>query len=169
MATHSSVLDWRIPGMGEPGGLPSMGSHRVGHDWSDLVAAAAVSCALVTYQLCRIFVETALSLVVKGNESCSKWRLYIFVIADKGLEFLQNQQNSVSGFHPQFRTHYLDRKEKRHLLQISNVLNQDFLGFWIIILWSTLNNYSLLIRGNPDLLVQTRVGGSCSRDRGMHC
>ena len=33
MATHSSVLAWRIPGMGEPGGLPSMGSHRVGHDW----------------------------------------------------------------------------------------------------------------------------------------
>ena len=32
MATHSSVFAWRIPGMGEPGGLPSMGSHRVGHD-----------------------------------------------------------------------------------------------------------------------------------------
>ena len=32
MATHSSVLAWRVPGMGEPGGLPSMGSHRVGHD-----------------------------------------------------------------------------------------------------------------------------------------
>ena len=42
MATHSSVLAWRIPGMGEPGGLPSMGSHRVGHDWSDLAVAAAV-------------------------------------------------------------------------------------------------------------------------------
>ena len=41
MATHSSVLAWRIPGMGEPGELPSMGSHRVGHDWSDLAAAAA--------------------------------------------------------------------------------------------------------------------------------
>ena len=41
MATHSSVLAWRLPGMGEPGGLPSMGSHRVGHDWSDLAAAAA--------------------------------------------------------------------------------------------------------------------------------
>ena len=41
MATHSSVLAWRIPGMGEPGGLPSVGSHRVGHDWSDLAAAAA--------------------------------------------------------------------------------------------------------------------------------
>ena len=40
MATHSSVLAWRIPGMGEPGGLPSMGSHRVRHDWIDLAAAA---------------------------------------------------------------------------------------------------------------------------------
>ena len=35
MATHSSVLSWRIPGTGESGGLSSMGSHRVGHDWSD--------------------------------------------------------------------------------------------------------------------------------------
>ena len=41
MAHHSSALAWRIPGTGEPGGLPSMGSHRVGHDWSDLAAAAA--------------------------------------------------------------------------------------------------------------------------------
>ena len=41
MATHSSFCAWRIPGTGEPGGLPSMGSHRVGHDWSDLAAAAA--------------------------------------------------------------------------------------------------------------------------------
>ena len=41
MATHSSVLAWRIPGTGDPGGLPSMGSHRVGHDCSDLAAAAA--------------------------------------------------------------------------------------------------------------------------------
>ena len=42
MASHSSVLAWRIPGTGEPGGLLSMGLHRVGHDWSDLAAAAAV-------------------------------------------------------------------------------------------------------------------------------
>ena len=41
MATHSNVLAWRIPGKREPGGLPSMGSHRVGHNWSDLAAAAA--------------------------------------------------------------------------------------------------------------------------------
>ena len=41
MATHSSVLAWRIPGTAEPSGLPSMGSHRVKHDCSDLAAAAA--------------------------------------------------------------------------------------------------------------------------------
>jgi len=46
MATHSSVLTWRIPGTAEPGGLQSMGSHRVGHDWSDLAAAAAAAAAL---------------------------------------------------------------------------------------------------------------------------
>ena len=40
MATHSSVLAWRIPGTEEPSGLPSMGSHRVGHDSSDLAAAS---------------------------------------------------------------------------------------------------------------------------------
>ena len=43
MATHSSVLAWRIPGTEEPGGLLSMGSNRVGHDWSDLAAAAAAA------------------------------------------------------------------------------------------------------------------------------
>ena len=47
MATHSSVLAWKIPGTGEPGGMPSMGSHRVGHNWSDL--AANYSKALFPY------------------------------------------------------------------------------------------------------------------------
>ena len=46
MATHSSVLAWRIPGTAEPGGLPSMGSHRVGHDWRDLAAAAAAQAGI---------------------------------------------------------------------------------------------------------------------------
>ena len=48
MATHSSVLAWRIPGMGEPGGLPSMGSHRVGHDSSDLAAVEEPEIKLPT-------------------------------------------------------------------------------------------------------------------------
>ena len=42
MATHSSVLAWRIPGTGKLGGLPSMGLHRVGHDWSDLAVAVDI-------------------------------------------------------------------------------------------------------------------------------
>ena len=45
MATHSRVLAWRIPETGDPGGLPSLGSHRVGHDRSDLAAAAAAAAA----------------------------------------------------------------------------------------------------------------------------
>ena len=43
MATHSSVLAWRVPGTGEPGGLLFLGSHRVGHDGSDVAAAAAAN------------------------------------------------------------------------------------------------------------------------------
>ena len=54
MATHSSVLAWRIPGTGEPGGLPSMGSHRVGHKWSDLAAAAAALCLAHIYSISGI-------------------------------------------------------------------------------------------------------------------
>ena len=49
MATHSSILAWRIPGTGQPGGLLSMGSHRVRYDWSDLAAAAA-ACSLLSLQ-----------------------------------------------------------------------------------------------------------------------
>ena len=49
MATHSSVLAWRIPGSGKPGGLPSMGSRSVGHDWSFLAAAAAAGLSSVLF------------------------------------------------------------------------------------------------------------------------
>ena len=70
MATHSSVLAWRIPGTGEPGGLPSMGLHRVGHDWSGLAAAAthtahlppsATSAASTTFSHVQSFSELPLS------------------------------------------------------------------------------------------------------------
>ena len=49
MATHSSVLAWRIPGTGEPGGLPSMGPRRVGHDGRD----AATTCAIFSVHILR--------------------------------------------------------------------------------------------------------------------
>ena len=63
MATHSSVLAWRIPGMGKPGGLPSMGLRRVGHDWSDLAAVtiSPTSCSLPrTYRTDKIGVNETL-------------------------------------------------------------------------------------------------------------
>ena len=49
MAAHFSILAWRIPGTGEPGGLTSMGSHRVGQDWSDLAAGAAAYTNLASF------------------------------------------------------------------------------------------------------------------------
>ena len=50
MATHSNILAWRIPGKEEPGGLLSLGSHRVGHDRSDLAATAAVF--MISFSFC---------------------------------------------------------------------------------------------------------------------
>ena len=61
MATHSSVLAWRIPGTGEPGGLPSMGSHRVGHDWSDLTAAAAAVILVLFFKELECWTEPLFS------------------------------------------------------------------------------------------------------------
>ena len=71
MATHSSVLAWRIPRMGEPGGLPSMGSHRVGHDWSDLAAAAAMCVYIYTLHIYHILFICSLN----RDKKFSSWTL----------------------------------------------------------------------------------------------
>ena len=86
MAIHSSVLAWRIPGTGEPGGLPSMGSHRVGHDWSDLATAAVsnqfmwitlLSFLFSLTSICFLFVLFPLSQIyfnsVSGMFGNSHW------------------------------------------------------------------------------------------------
>ena len=79
MATHSSVLAWRIPGTGEPGGLPSMGSHRVGHNWSDLAAAAAASLYCNTWFMTKFWNETMRFLVMPVYVSvCILYKWYIF-------------------------------------------------------------------------------------------
>ena len=69
MATHSSVLAWRIPGTVEPGGLPSVGSHRVGHDWSDL--AVAVKCNYLNFNFLKEIKETFSSLVTLADFTCT--------------------------------------------------------------------------------------------------
>ena len=73
MATHSSVLAWRIPGTEEPHGLLSMGSHRVGHDWSDLAAAVAAA----TSQNVGIREKKLLQI-----RSCT-WVIYIFSLSQQ--------------------------------------------------------------------------------------
>ena len=70
MATHSSALAWRIPGTGESGGLPSMGSHRVGHDGSDLAAAAAYVCiALIAEEGFLISLCSSLELCIGRTDA----------------------------------------------------------------------------------------------------
>jgi len=69
MATHSSVLAWRIPGMGEPPGLPSMGSHRVRHDWSDLAAAAGAIIKLLRVGFLTLANKIVLVISIHPNMS----------------------------------------------------------------------------------------------------
>ena len=69
MTTHSSVLAWRIPGTGEPGGLPSMGSHRVGHDWSDSSSGSSnafirIFSTISNYFVFQIKIFTTLLIVM---------------------------------------------------------------------------------------------------------
>ena len=73
MATHSSVLAWRIPGTGEPGGLLSVGSHRVGHDWSDLAAAAEWG----KWESGNRCPEYACKLI-GGRQHIIQWMLYLW-------------------------------------------------------------------------------------------
>ena len=68
MATHSSVLAWRITGTGDPGGLPSLGSHRVRHNWSDLAAAPA--CPLYLYDCVLLFLSFSLLNIL---DSTHEW------------------------------------------------------------------------------------------------
>ena len=93
MATHSSVLALRIPGTGEPGGLPSMGSHRVGHDWSDLAAAAAAAAVLSRkcwWGFC-ISLGTLLAFNLKGPA-------YLWEILIGGLEVTETWVSCIFSF-----------------------------------------------------------------------
>ena len=68
MATHFSVLAWRIPGTGEPGGLPSMGSHRVGHDWSD----SSSSSSSIYFPKCHFFPVHGIICLALQEVSCPR-------------------------------------------------------------------------------------------------
>ena len=120
MATYSSVLAWRIPGTVEPGGLLPMGSHRVGHDWSDLAAATAYICTWLLEKP---------QLWLYGSLS-AKWCLY-FLIGLAGLSrfvipflprskclfisWLQSLSTMIQSTGPQIlHFHFQDRKFKEY-------------------------------------------------------
>ena len=79
MAPHSSVLAWRIPGTGEPGGLPSMGLHRVRHDWSDLAAGSKTKEASVLKRLTIYLDERCTDRCTQSEQS----NMYTRVDGDK--------------------------------------------------------------------------------------
>ena len=85
MAAHSIVLAWRIPGTGEPGGLPSLGSHKVGHDWSDLAAAAAAA-RHPEFKMCSLVSILHFCSVLTANNQ--KYLKGFFVPASKVMAFL---------------------------------------------------------------------------------
>ena len=93
MATHSIVLAWRIPGMGDPGRLPSMGLHRVGHNWSDLAAAAAADVFL---ELSYFFYDPKdVGKLISGSSAFSKsslntWKFTVHVLLKPILESFEN-------------------------------------------------------------------------------
>ena len=75
MATHSSVLAWRIPGTAEPGGLPSTGSHRVGHNWSDLAAAVREREKASQNSICpMVSYVKAKTTTVENTQKRPKWK-----------------------------------------------------------------------------------------------
>ena len=116
MATHSSVLAWRIPGTAEPGGLPSVGSHRVGHDWSDLAAAAAAATGLWA-QVDQVRVPSG-----------SRW------------EFQRFKEKQVT---PMRQGNQESQPKGRRNQKLRSVKKQKFSQLWWI--WTNLVIYSCLI------------------------
>ena len=106
MATHSSVLAWRIPGRGEPGGLPSMGSHRVRHDWSDL-AAAEDDAVKVLHSICQQIWKTQqwpqdwkksvfMPIPKKGNaKECSNYHTLALISHASNVQIPPSQASAI--------------------------------------------------------------------------
>ena len=105
MATHSSVLAWRIPGTGEPSGLLSTGSHRVGHDWSDAAAAARPPPLLPIQHHFWL-------LPPQGNHSVPSLHLLILKCGHKHLEIQGTSKQSPS---PNSSFHNSENKKPKKL------------------------------------------------------
>ena len=107
LPAHSSVLAWRIPGMGESVGLPSMGLHRVGHDWSNLAAAAADVFLELS---CFFYDPTDVGNLISGSSAFSKFNLNIWKFS---AHVLLNLQFSSVQFSPSAMSNSLRPDERQ--------------------------------------------------------
>ena len=128
MAPHSSVLAWRTPGTGEPGGLPSMVSHRVGHDWSDLAVAVKIEKKKIAWawntKLLAIFYSSLNSQrmihnVTSFTGKTGAYKLFDKTIAPRSLLIKIIYRTSVSESHM--------GRGVSHLTFIPMILTQMFL------------------------------------------
>ena len=113
MATHSSVLAWRIPGMGEPGGLPSMGSHRVGQAWSDL---AIFHCIYVPHFLFPFFCWWTFRLLLSWLLQIMQWTHVSFWITVFSLDSKEIKPVNSKGKQPWTSTGRTDAEAETPIL-----------------------------------------------------
>ena len=125
MATHSSILAWRIPGMEEPGGLLSMGSHTVGHDWSDLAAATAYIFFLFILS-CNFLLSLSNSFPLPEDLPCTFPSLQVGV----GDKFFQNTQ--CSSIWIQLKN-FKNNREERDLLKGTIIMSLTKSRLWEIL------------------------------------
>ena len=139
MATHSSLLAWRIPGTGEPDGLPSMGLHGVGHDWSDLAAAAARQPCFLGGSDGKESTCSAgdLGLIPGSGRSSGEGNDYPLQVFLPG-EF--HEQRSLAGYSP------WDCKE-------SDMAEQLTFSLYSLHCWSILMLLLLALPSGPDLCI----------------
>ena len=101
MTTHSSVLAWRVPGTREPGGLPSLGSHRVGHYWNDLAAGAAAAAAILGIKMSKRFVwsKWTTQIFTSCTEQTFSQTWFISPFSSQSIAFVMPNKHTLLTFH----------------------------------------------------------------------
>ena len=138
MATHSSVLAWRIPGTGKPGGLPSMGSHRVGHDWSDLAAAAAAAAQSMMYDKFSVYHISSFEVPWKFNfsfPSFSFLKIIFREIISRVYSQIQRGEAQKMESMPTCYLNYFLQSAIHSMSIISLVPSQGSVGLALVIVW----------------------------------
>ena len=134
MATLSSVLAWRIPWMGEPGGLPSMGLHRVGHDWRDLAVAAFFLMIFLLVSAFKYLYPVPAPLHIVQSLSC------VQLFTTHGLQHARLPCPPLHGNHTKFVSSFLS------LLVVIPALG-EFVFLWV--LWETSRAFPRRIQTLP--------------------